>query len=154
MFDKDELLEGLFERLGVGNSEWRHQLSRAADEELRRQACGSRGAVIASWWQHPLSSSQSGTPTEWLSSLPGELVELHCICSPSVAANRFIARKRHVGHLDSQRTHAVLHASFEQQASLGPLAVGRVIQVGTETTPQLAEILGKITGPSEPRTVA
>ena len=147
LLDKDEILEALFESLGVGDSEWRSTLSRAADEELRRQACASPGAVIASWWRHPLSPVNSGTPTEWLASLPGELVELHCVCSPSTAATRFVARQRHAGHLDSQRAHAAVYASLEQQASLGPLRVGRVIEVSTETMPPVAEVLGKMARP-------
>jgi hypothetical protein len=152
MLDKDEILEELFDTLGIGNSVWRSNLSRAADEALRTQACALPSAVLTSWWRHPRSSAESGTPTDWLSSLPGELVELHCVCSPSVAANRFFARKRHVGHLDSQRTHAALYASFEQLATLGPLAIGRVVQVSTETVPQIAEVLDKMACPPSQQT--
>src|SRR6185436_9292554 len=90
LFDKDVILEALFESLGVGDGEWRMRLSRAADEVLRRQVLGSRGAVVASWWRHPLSEAPSGTPTEWLSSLPGALIEIYCKCRPETAAERFL----------------------------------------------------------------
>src|SRR5690349_22393578 len=80
MLDKDDILEALFDSLGVGDAEWRRRLSRAADEVLRRQALASHGAVLASWWRHPASGEESGTPCEWLRSLPGALVELHCVC--------------------------------------------------------------------------
>jgi AAA domain len=147
MFDKDEILEALFAGLGVGNSEWRSKLSRSADEELCKQASKSKSAIITSWWRHPLSTSESGTPIEWLSSLPGELIELYCSCSPTTAASRFIARRRHPGHLDSQRSHTALLARFEQQATLGPLGIGRLVRVSTEETPRVAEILAKLSCP-------
>jgi len=144
MFDKDEILEALFASSGVGNSEWRHKLSRLADEELCRQASGSSSAIITSWWRHPLSLSESGTPIDWLSSLSGELIELHCLCSPGTAAGRFMARRRHPGHLDGRHTHAELLERFEQQAVLGPLGIGRLVQVSTEEAPKVAEVLGKL----------
>jgi adenylylsulfate kinase-like enzyme len=132
LFDKDVILEVLFESLGVGDGEWRMRLSRAADEVLRGQVVSSHGAVIVSWWCHPFSEVPSGTPTEWLSSLPGALIELHCKCSPETAAERFLARKRHAGHLDSSKSHAEILASFERFAVHGPLGFGRVVEVDTE----------------------
>jgi len=144
--DKDEILESLFDTLGVGDLEWRHKLSRAADDELRRQACALPGAVIVSWWRHPRSASESGTPTEWLSSLAGELVELYCVCSPSVAATRFVSRQRHPGHLDEQKSLAAVQASFEEQAVLGPLKVGRVLEVNTEVSLRPRELLARLAG--------
>ena len=146
ILDKDVILEYLFENLGVGNAEWRTKLSRLADEELRKQAGTQTSAVLTSWWRHPRSESTSGTSIEWLQALPGELVEVYCSCSPSVAATRFLARQRHVGHLDFQYTYAALLESFEQQARLGPLATGRIIQVNTEITPGIAEIEARIFG--------
>ena len=142
--DKDDILEGFFDSLGVGDSEWRNELSRAADDELRRQAYALPGAVIVSWWRHPRSTSESDTPTAWLSSMAGELVELHCVCSPSVAAARFVSRKRHAGHLDKQKNLAALQASFEQQAGLGPLQLGRVLEVDTETSLRAEELLVRL----------
>lgn len=149
IFDKDEILEAMFASLGVGNSEWRRKLSRSADEELCKRASESPSAIITSWWRHPNSVSESGTPIEWLSSLPGELVELHCSCSPSIAAGRFIARRRHPGHLDGRHAYAELLARFKQQAALGPLAIGRLVQVSTEETPKVAEVLAKLSGPPD-----
>ena len=144
--DKDEILESLFDTLGVGDSAWRNKLSRDADDELRRHACALPGAVIVSWWHHPHSASESGTPTEWLSSLAGELVELYCVCSPSVAASRFVSRKRHAGHLDAQKSLAAVQASFEEQASLGPLKLGRVLEVNTEVSLRAKELLARLGG--------
>ncbi len=146
LLDKDEILEGFFDSLGVGDPEWRNQLSRAADDELRRQACALPNAVIVSWWRHPRSASESGTPTGWLSSLAGELVEVYCVCSPRVAAARFVSRRRHAGHLDEQKSLAALQASFEEQALLGPLKLGRLLEVDTEVALRAEELLARLAG--------
>jgi hypothetical protein len=144
LYDKDEILEALFESLGVGDAEWRTRLSRAADEVLRKQIPRSHGAVIVSWWRHPLSQAQSGTPTEWLSSSPGTLIELHCRCKPETAAGRFLARTRHAGHLDVSKSYADLLVSFERAAAQGSLGFGRVVEVNTELPLDLPALLAHL----------
>jgi predicted kinase len=144
MFDKDEILEELFNERGVGDANWRNILSRAADEILRERACQSESSVIASWWRHPASSIASGTRIDWLSDLKGELVEINCVCDPAIAAQRFKGRVRHGGHLDQVKSNTDLLASFEQQAALGPLGIGRLVQVKTEGTVELASVLSTI----------
>jgi hypothetical protein len=144
MLDKDEILEAMFKSRGVGNAQWRTQLSRAADEALQESALRTDNAVVASWWRHPASRVDTGTPVEWLSSLPGVVVELYCVCSPQVAAERFVSRRRHEGHLDHLKTHAELLASFQQQAALGPLGVGRIVKVDTEGDVERRTLLAQI----------
>lgn len=151
MLDKDEILEALFDSLGVGDAEWRTRLSRAADEVLRRQTLSSHGAVLASWWRHPGSPEGSGTPSDWLRSLPGALLELHCVCKPEVAAERFLTRKRHEGHLDRFKSPTEIVAGFRQLATLGPLGVGRLVEVNTEQSPELAALLSEILEPPQRR---
>jgi shikimate kinase len=104
MLDKDDILEALFESRGVGDAEWRRRLSRIADQELIERATKLPAAVIASWWQHPRSLAASGTPSEWLRTLRGEVIEIYCVCKPSIAASRFVQRTRHPGHVDGQYT--------------------------------------------------
>jgi len=147
--DKDEILEALFDSLGVGDAEWRRRLSRAADEVLRRQASQFPGAVLTSWWRHSQSPVESGTSPEWLASLPGPLIEIHCLCDPRIAAERFLARRRHKGHLDGGKSYPELLASFEDQASLGPLGVGRLVQVSTDGEVDLGAVLAELMATSE-----
>ncbi len=145
MFDKDDVLEELFNKEGVGDKEWRRALSRDADEILREQALQAESSVIVSWWRHPASNLSTGTPTDWLSELHGELIEVYCVCDPLIAAERFKSRKRHSGHLDHLKPSTDLLQSFEQHASLGPLRVGRLIEVNTERHVELADLLSAIT---------
>ncbi len=144
MLDKDDMLEALFERHGIGNADWRRRLSRMADHELIERASKLPAVVIASWWQHPRSLAASGTPSEWLRSLPGEVIEIYCVCKPSVAAARLVQRTRHPGHVDGQYTFDALLERFQTQASFGPLGVGRAIEVSTESEPDIAKLLEQL----------
>jgi hypothetical protein len=118
LLDKDEILEALFDSLGVGDAEWRNRLSRSA-EVLRRLA------------RPPQVASESGTPTGWLRSLPGSVVEAHCACFPAIAAERFLARKRHDGHRDRDKRKEDLAVAFEQLAAQGPLGLGPLVNIDT-----------------------
>ncbi|MBW8878808.1 MAG: AAA family ATPase [Acidobacteria bacterium] len=131
LLDKDEILEALFDGLGVGDAEWRNRLSRSADVVLQRLADQTSGAVLTSFWRHPQVSGESGTPTGWLSSLSGKVIEAHCVCSPEIAAERFSARKRHDGHLDRTKSRDELVAAFVQLAAHGPLGLGSLVNVDT-----------------------
>ena len=133
--DKDAILEALFEREGMGDTAWRQRLSQAADAAFAQQAEASGGAVLASWWRHPLSNLATGTPTDWLRRLPAGLVEVHCQCSAVSAADRFMARVRHPGHLDGRWSRGDLLARFEQQAAFGALGVAPVVRVDTDGPP-------------------
>lgn len=145
MLDKDDILEALFDGLGVGDAEWRNRLSRTADEVLRRLTDQTAGAVLASFWRHPQMTGESGTPTGWLSSLPGKIVEVYCVCSPEIAAERFSTRKRHDGHLDRDKRKDELVANFVRLAAHGPLGLGRLVSVDTDQVIDFDGILRQLT---------
>ena len=144
MFDKDEILEDLFNEKGVGDLHWRTFLSRAADEILQERARESESSVIVSWWRHPASTLASGTPIEWLLELRGALIEVNCICDPAIAVERFKSRIRHSGHLDQLKANADLLPAFQQHAALGPLGIGQLIRVNTEADVKLDDVLSRI----------
>lgn len=143
LLDKDSFLEALFVAEGTGNSEWRRGLSKRADMSLREAALAKRQAVITSWWRHPRSTADSGTPADWLAPMPS-LVEVHCICGASVAAARFLARSRHPGHLDHQRSADCLLSMLEEQQDFGPLFPSRAIVVNTEREIALSNLVGEV----------
>ncbi|HEX4966614.1 MAG TPA: AAA family ATPase [Thermoanaerobaculia bacterium] len=146
MLDKDDVLEALFDSLGIGDAGWRQRLSRSADEVLQRLAHQSAGAVLASFWRHPQVTGESGTPIGWLSALPGRIVEAHCACSPVVAAERFSARRRHEGHLDQGKRSEDLIVAFEELAAHGPLGLGALVEVDTGGEVDLAGVLRQLEG--------
>jgi hypothetical protein len=131
VLDKDSFLEELLRSHGTVDARLRRELSREADLSFRAAAERSHGALLVSWWRHPRSSGEPGTPTEWLGALPGARVELHCRCAPGLAAERFLARRRHPGHLDTRWSLAELIDTFAQHEALGPLGFGPRVEVDT-----------------------
>lgn len=139
--DKDAYLEDLFELEGAGDAQHRRQLSMRADTMFRDAALEAELAVLCSWWRHPNSTADSGTPTPWLSVAGRDLVEVHCNCSAQVCADRFAGRSRHPGHLDDARSRgAVLHMAQEQE-HLGPIFPDRAIVVNTERPVEIAKLV-------------
>ncbi len=134
--DKDELLESLFESEGLGDPGHRSRLSRLADGRFRELAESSPQVVLATWWRHPASTSDSGTDASWLAHPGRTLVEAHCRCAPEIAARRFLERKRHPGHLDSRWSEAELIESF-RRSDLGPLFPNLAIEIDTSRPPSL-----------------
>jgi glucokinase len=131
-FDKDDILETLFDHLPVEQPADRQRLSRASDAVLETVALASGGAVVASFWRREELSTTSGTSTGWLRGrTPGSVVEVHCVCPPEVAARRFAERRRHPGHLDETRTREALLAQLETLSPLGPWDLGPLVQVDT-----------------------
>ncbi len=134
--DKDDILEALFNTVAVRSAEDRSRLSRAADAVFESVVLGSQGAVVTSFWRRPGHSNESGTPTEWLSSLTSDVVvEVQCECDPNLAATRFANRTRHPSHLDSRVTEVELRASFAQLAQDGPVFDGTPVTVDTTSEP-------------------
>jgi gluconate kinase len=129
LFDKDDFLERLFAASLPTTPLDRRQLSQRADRAFQSAVESSQGGIVVSWWKHPKSDRDSGTPTDWLLNLPGHLVELYCKCSPQVAVARFLSRRRHSGHLDELWSNQELSALLEQASSLGPLHIGAVVEV-------------------------
>jgi gluconate kinase len=129
LLDKDAFLEQIFDTQRPESLDDRARLSRIADELLQSAALKTPGAVLVSWWRHPRSADASGTPVEWLRSLRGSIVEVHCRCDPMTATERFLNRSRHAGHMDSQRNPLDLKSQIEAASLLGPLEIGRTISL-------------------------
>jgi predicted kinase len=144
LIDKDVILEGLFEALGIGDPDWRQKLSRASDEIVRRMVEGSAGAVVTSFWRHREMSGDSGTPTDWISSVSGRVVEVHCVCDPQVAASRFVARRRGPGHLDASKSFEEVLSRFQALSRMGPLGIGKLLEVDTSGEVNAGAIAGRI----------
>jgi glucokinase len=131
-FDKDDILETLFDHVPVEQPADRQRLSRASDAVLETVARASGGAVLASLWRREALSETSGTPTAWLREREtDDVVEVHCVCPPDVAARRFTERRRHPSHLDATRTGDALLTQLQALSSLGPWGLGRLVQVAT-----------------------
>ena len=144
LLDKDAILERLFDSRGTGGAEWRRALSRESDRILQADAAVSNGAVLVSHWRLPGMPLASGTPANWLLKLSARLVNVHCQCETEIAIERFLRRKRHPGHLDSERSEAEIRESIRDAANLGRLDIGPRIAVDTSQPPDLNLVLKEI----------
>jgi chloramphenicol 3-O-phosphotransferase len=140
LFDKDTILEQLFETKGIGDAAWRRQLSRESDILLQSAVSSSSGAVVTSFWHVAGMPADSGTPTDWLTTLSRTLVNVHCECPVALAATRFAQRRRHPGHLDGTRSVAEVFASI-QALPVSYLNVGERVVIDTTTAVDVALLL-------------
>ena len=143
LIDTDDFLEMLLDRYTTVDSALRFRLSRQADDDMRTAAEASSGAVLVSFWRREELSATAGTPTGWLRSLPN-VVEVHCACSPAIAEQRFLARRRHPGHGDATRDRDDVAAQLEAIAALGPLALGSVVRVDTEDVVDVEALIAEL----------
>lgn len=133
VLDKDDLLEALYDTLGVGDLDWRNRLSRASDEILFRAAKRLPGAVLISFWQHDISPPP-------LHGLGGSLIQVYCHCDLEIAKARFLERTRHAGHLDSIRGYSAPASNARR-----PLALrGPLIEVDTSGDVDIAVVVTQV----------
>jgi glucokinase len=144
LFDKDDILDALFDTLGSPDSVSRQRLSRASDTVLMRLAERSRGAVLTSFWRHLGLDGSSGTPCEWLNQLSGLIVEVYCKCPAEIAALRFRRRSRHPGHFDTDKSEETLITQFRLVEERGPLDVGKLIIADTSVQCEVDPLIRKI----------
>jgi hypothetical protein len=129
--DKDAFLEPLLALGWVSGPAERAALSHRADADFQAQALRLPAVVLSSWWRHPMSVRESGTPIGWLSAPGRNVVEVHCQCPGSEAVRRFLVRERHPGHLDGLRSPEGLLAQFQEAEVLGPLLPDQAIVFST-----------------------
>jgi thymidylate kinase len=146
LIDKDTILQRLFESKGVGDTAWRRRLSRESDVIFQAEATATERAVLVSHWQLPGMPTDSGTPTGWLLESPDHVVNVHCVCAPEVAAERFLQRKRHPGHLDREASYEEILASLRAIARLGHLEIGQRVDVDTSQQITLDAVVRDIRG--------
>jgi len=142
LIDKDDILDRLFAAKGTGGPSWRRTLSRESDAMLETEAAAAAGgAVLVSFWRLPGMPADSGTPTDWLASLSEWIVNIECVCDPAIAADRFLRRSRHPGHLDGGVSADEVLASIRRVAGLGSLEIGRRVRVDTSREPVLEDVV-------------
>jgi len=131
IIDKDDYLESLFESRGVGDSNWRHKLSREADQFFRNDAESENKIVLVSHWRPKDASVNYGTPSDWLVHAFNDVIEICCDCPVSVATNRFINRVRHMGHVDESRSSKEIAAWLNEYATHLPIGFGMCISINS-----------------------
>ncbi len=142
--DKDSFLEYLFEQRGIGDAGWRRQLSLESNSLFRKEAKSKQRVVLVSHWRPKELDGPSGTPTEWLYESYSRVIELYCMCPLEVAAQRFMIRDRHPGHLDENRNYNETVEWMLRYERLLPLSLGKKVRVCTAEKVALYAIVAKI----------
>jgi cytidylate kinase len=144
LFDKDDFLERLYDQHGVSDWNSRKRLSRQSDKDFQIAAVQANTAVLVSHWRPNNTSAITGTPTEWVAKTFETVIEIYCECTPAMATQRFLARQRHPGHLDSQRDPGQLAQQMLSLSDGYPLGLGPVVQVNTERKVNFENLLEQL----------
>ncbi|MDI3335808.1 AAA family ATPase [Defluviimonas aestuarii] len=132
VLDKDDFLEALFKRHTVTTSDQRQSLSRQADTAFCEAAAKPDCVILVSHWRPRLGPTDTGTPTVWLETTFGRVIEVYCDCPPERAARRFLDRQRHPGHLDHLKDRAAICRQMEALNVGYPLDPGRVLSISAD----------------------
>ncbi len=127
--DKDDFLEDLFQRCGIGDGNHRQSLSRQSDQLFQQQTQKLDKVVLISHWRPDGYTINSGTSTEWINRTYQNIVELYCDCPVELAANRFRLRTRHPGHLDQQKSVEQILQWMKTYQTFLPLNIGKLIKL-------------------------
>ena len=100
--------------------------------------------MLTSFWRVPGGSSHSGTPTDWIAARSTRVVEVYCVCDPEIAANRFVTRDRHTGHLDSTKQIEDVVSNFRNLVAKGHLGIGKLVQVDMSSEVDLDDVVSKV----------
>lgn len=143
VIDKDDFLEELLASVQEFNADFRHRSSREADRQFEEAARAAGDVILVSHWQGPDERRESGTPSSWLREFDS-VIEIACKCSVKTAVQRFRSRNRHLGHGDNRSDLSVLLNWFEEDSLRGPLNLGPLIEVDTETPVDIQKIAQKV----------
>ena len=132
---KDAIKEALIEALGTPASvEDSRELGRASVMAMLTVARTSPGAVLDSTF-YPYTLPH-------LRALPGQLIEIRCVCPRPVVEARYRARTatRGRGHFDSERRGEELW----NEHHLTPLGLGPLIEVDTSDQVDVAAVAARV----------
>ena len=132
---KDAIKEALIEALGTPASvEDSRELGRASVMAMLTVARTSPGAVLDSTF-YPYTLPH-------LRALPGQLIEIRCVCPRPVVEARYRARTatRGTGHFDSERRAEELW----NEHHLTPLGLGPLIEVDTSDQVDVAAVAARV----------
>jgi predicted kinase len=138
---KDTIKEALFDGLGAGDLAWSQRLGEATYLAMGRLAEESVAAGANLVIEGNLV--RGGELESTLAALPARFLQVHCAAPLELLIERYEARRRHPGHIDSERA-----AALRQAVELGrhePLDLpGETIRVDTSGPVDLAAILERI----------
>jgi predicted kinase len=136
---KDTIKEALFDELGASDLAWSQRLGEATFGVMLALAEESidAGASLV------LEANFARGGESRLASLPARFVQVHCTAPFEVLLKRYASRRRHPGHVDSERIEALREAVDSGRHD--PLELpGAMIQIDTRSAFDLADLAERI----------
>jgi predicted kinase len=138
---KDTIKETLFDALGTGDLAWSARLGAATYlvlGALVEESASAGGSLVLE------GNFVRGSKLEaQLAALPARFVQVHCSAPLEVLLERYASRRRHPGHLDSERIDALREAVESQRHDLLDLP-GETIRIDTSGLVDLAALAKQI----------
>jgi len=138
---KDTIKEALFDGLGTGDLAWSQRLGTAtylAMLALIEDSVAASASVVVE------ANFVRGSEFEArLAALPVRFVQVHCSAPLEVLLERYGARERHPGHVDSERIDALRDAV--ESGRHDPLALGdETIRIDTSGQVDFPRLVGRV----------
>ncbi len=115
---KDAIKERLYDELGSGDREWSRRLGRATYalmfDWVGRLLAAGRPTILEANFTPPAAERFAGLP-------PHRTFQLFCTAPCDVVIERYAARRRHGGHLDTVVLHELRAGLHEEQWEPLPL---------------------------------
>lgn len=146
LLSKDVVKEALFDSLGVGDRAWSTRLGAAANEVLWALLADCPAGAVVDVWLDP--TRDAGFARRGLERAGVETAyEVRCDCPGDVAAQRYVDRRRHPGHLpaDEPTLRRIRAADV-----MGELGVGPTYRVDTTRPVDVAEVVGWVRHAAHP----
>lgn len=128
LLSKDVVKETMFDVLGVGDRAWSTRLGAAANEVLWSLLADCPTGAVVDVWLDPVRDAgfaQRGLARAGIRTA----YEVRCDCPGELAAQRYVDRRRHPGHLPAD--DATLHRIRTAAPAMTDLGVGPALQVDT-----------------------
>lgn len=142
--DKDDFLEKLYASEGVGSLDDRRRLSKLSNDAFQAAAISRNKVVLVSHWRPVAGPQNTGTAPEFVEAHFEKVIEVHCICSPQAAVDRFRSRTRHPGHMDKSRSYRDVEKQIQSMSHGYPLGIGFQLSIETEGNVDYRELLIKL----------
>ena len=140
---KDTIKEALFDSLGAGDLAWSKRLGEATYPVLLAlvEECVAAGAGLVL----EANFVRGGEAEQRLAALPPRFVQMHCTAPLGVLVERYGNRRRHPGHVDSERIDALREAV--ESGRHDPLDLpGDTIRLDTTEPVDIAALRSRIAG--------
>lgn len=141
---KDTIKEALFDGLGVGDVAWSRRLGSATYEvlfALLRDFIDAGTSAIAE-----ANFTRGGAELLFQALPPARFVQVVCAAPPEVLLDRYAARVRHPGHVDSDRVGDIQAAITDGRHAALELN-GDVIELDTTTPIDIAALARRLGEP-------